>query len=93
MPTLVIKSVPSKLHARLKRTAAAHRRSLTQETMHLLEKALEAEESAAAMVPRKGPPYWAQRPLTPAYAAALAVGAFVDGQDSAVTISAGRDER
>ena len=93
MPTLVIKSVPESLHRRLKRTAAAHRRSVTQETMSLLEKALEAEEAAEAAAPRPGPSYWGQRPLVPAYAAALASGAFADGQDSTAAISAERDER
>lgn len=93
MPTLVIKSVPAKLHARLKRTAAAHRRSLTQETMHLLEMALAAEDAAPAPAPRTGPSYWATRRLQPAYAAALAAGAFADGHDSTAAISAARDER
>lgn len=93
MPTLVIKSVPAKLHARLKRTAAAHRRSITQETMHLLEQALAAEEAAPSTTPRTGPSYWGRRPLVPAYASALAAGAFADRQDSAASISAERDER
>jgi hypothetical protein len=93
MPTLVIKSVPAKLHARLKRTAAAHRRSVTQETMHLLEKALAAEEAAPAAAPRTGPSYWATRPLQPAYASALASGAFADGSDSTAAVSAERDAR
>lgn len=93
MPTLVIKSVPAKLHARLKRTAAAHRRSVTQETMHLLEKALDAEESAPANTPRQTPSYWDKRPLVPAYAAALAAGAFKGGRDSTDTVSDERDAR
>ncbi len=93
MPTLVIKSVPAKLHARLKRTAAAHRRSVTQETMVLLEKALAAEEAAPSPPPRSGPSYWATRPLQPAYASALAAGAFADGHDSTAAVSAERDER
>jgi plasmid stability protein len=101
MPTLVIKSVPAKLHSRLKRIAASHRRSLTQETMHLLEKALAAEDAALppaprteqAATPRVGPSYWATRPLQPAFAAALAAGAFSDGEDSTATVSAMRDER
>lgn len=93
VPTLVIKSVPAKLHARLKRTAAAHRRSLTQETIHLLEKALAAEEAAAAPAPRSGPSYWATRPLQPAYAAALAAGAFAAGTDSGAALSTERDEQ
>jgi len=93
MPTLVIKSVPAKLHSRLKRTAAAHRRSLTQETMHLLEKALDAEDSVPAATPRQTPSYWDKRPLVPAYAAALAAGAFAGGSDSTDAVSAERDAR
>ncbi len=93
MPTLVIKSVPAKLHTRLKRIAAAHRRSLTQETMHLLEKALAAEEATPAEAPRAGASYWGQRPLVPAYASALAAGAFTDAGDSTADVSAERDER
>ena len=93
MPTLVIKSVPTKLHARLKRIAASHRRSLTQETMHLLEKALLAEEAAPLTATRSGPSYWATRPLQPAFASALASGAFADAHDSTAAISAERDAR
>jgi plasmid stability protein len=43
MPTLTIKKLPAKLHARLKRQAAAHRRSLTQEAIQCLEKSLPGE--------------------------------------------------
>lgn len=85
--------MPESLHRLLKRTAAAHRHSVTQETIHLLEKALETEEAAEAAPPRQGPSYWGQRPLVPAYAAALASGAFADSQDSTAAISAERDER
>ena len=93
MPTLVIKSVPVALHKRLKRIAAAHRRSVTQETMHLLEKALAAEDAAPPSAPRSGPSYWATRPLQPAYASALAAGAFAGGSDSTAAVSDERDER
>lgn len=93
MPTLVIKSVPTKLHARLKRIAASHRRSLTQETIHVLEKALAAEEAAPIPSTRSGPSYWATRPLQPTFASALASGAFADTQDSTPAISAERDAR
>ena len=93
MPTLVIKSVPAKLHARLKRIAATHRRSLTQETLHLLEQALAAEESAPTSHRRTGPSYWATRPLQPAFASALAAGAFADALNSTAAVSAARDER
>ncbi len=93
MPTLVIKSVPAQLHARLKRTAANHRRSLTQETMHLLEAALDAQDSASSTAPRSAPSYWSTRPLQPAFAAAVASGAFSSTTDSAADVSADRDER
>jgi len=93
MPTLVIKSVSAGLHAQLKRTAAANRRSLTQETIHLLEKALASELSTAPAGLRPGQSYWDRRPLLPAFAAALAAGAFSSSQDSAVAISAERDAR
>lgn len=59
--------------------------------MHLLENALAAAEAAAAATPRQGPSYWGRRPLVPAYAKALASGAFTDGQDSTAAISAERD--
>ena len=61
--------------------------------MILLEKALAAEESAPAPAARSGPSYWATRPLQPAYAAALAAGAFADGKDSTASVSTERDER
>lgn len=93
MPTLVIKSVPDSLHRRLKKIAAAHRRSLTQETIHLIEKALTHEEAAAGTSVRQGASYWGRRPLVPSYAEALSSGAFNDGEDSTTGISAQRDER
>jgi plasmid stability protein len=40
MPTLTIKKLPAKIHARLKRQAAEHRRSLNQEAIECLEKSL-----------------------------------------------------
>ena len=47
MPALVIKSFPEELHAKLRQIAAAHRRSVTQETIYLLKTAIDAEEKAA----------------------------------------------
>ena len=61
--------------------------------MYLLKKALEAEEASFPAKLRKGYSYWGKRTLVPTYAAALAAGAFADGQDSAATISAERDGR
>jgi len=46
MPALVIKSFPETLHARLRQIAARHRRSVTQETIHLIELAISSEEKA-----------------------------------------------
>jgi uncharacterized protein (DUF427 family) len=37
MPTLVIKSFPEPLHAKLRQIAELHRRSVTQETIHWIE--------------------------------------------------------
>ena len=40
MPTLTIKKFPARLHARLKRQAAEHRRSMNSEAIECLEKVL-----------------------------------------------------
>ena len=40
MPTLTIKKLPARIHARLKRSAATHRRSINSEAIECLEKAL-----------------------------------------------------
>ena len=40
MPTLTIKKLPAKLHARLKQSAAEHRRSINSEAIECLERAL-----------------------------------------------------
>ena len=37
MPDLLIRNLPSELHERLKSAAAAHRRSVTQETIATIE--------------------------------------------------------
>ena len=37
MPDILIRNVPPELHARLKASAAAHRRSLTQEAIQIIE--------------------------------------------------------
>ncbi len=90
MPTLVIKSFPEDLHAKLKQLAGIHRRSVTQETIHLIETALSAPQ---------GPPppheesYWATRKLLPEWEAALNAGAFSGGTDSTEIISEERDAR
>ncbi len=94
MPALVIESFPEELHAKLKRTAAAHRRSVTQETIHLIETALASEESGAApLTPPSPVSYWANRKLLPEWDAALRAGAFSGGTDSTQIISEERDVR
>jgi plasmid stability protein len=92
MPALVIKSFPEDLHSKLRQYATAHRRSVTQETIHLLETAIAAAEkqSPAANI---GQSKWANRKLLPEYEAMLATGAFSDGTDSTQIISEERDAR
>ena len=92
MPALVIESFPEALHARLKQTAAAHQRSVTQETIHLLEAALAVEEKAAPAsdaVQSK----WANRKLLPEYEEMMKAGAFSSGTDSTIALSEERDAR
>ena len=89
MPTLVIKSFPQDLHSRLKKIASTHRRSVTQETIKLLEKALEQEESAIASP--HGVSKWATRTILPEYAAMEKSGAFRNGTDSTVSLSEERE--
>lgn len=91
MPALVIKSMPAALHARLKQTAAAHRRSLTQETIILLERALEKETSQPQEALRTN--FWTQRKLLPGFEALLKSGEFLGGTDSAAMISEERSSR
>ncbi len=86
MAALIIEPFPDTLHARLQQTAAAHHRTITQETIHLIEKAL-ADEPA----PAKG--YWGEHTLLPEYKAALKAGAFSGGTDSTIAISEERDAR
>ena len=52
MPALVIKECPPELHAKLKQEAAKNRRSMTQQTIILLEQALSLETQP----PSKEPP-------------------------------------
>lgn len=47
MPGLLIRDLPDRLHRKLKERAAAHRRSMNQEALEILEAALEE---------RAGPP-------------------------------------
>lgn len=92
MPTLVIKSFPEPLHAKLKEIAATHRRSVTQETIYLLESAI-AEEEKMSMSKDNSPSKWANRTVLPEYEAMMAAGAFQGGTDSTQSISEERDAR
>lgn len=96
MPALVIKSFPAELHAKLRKIAAAHRRSVTQETIHLLETAIVAEEKtppAASNGPSASASYWANRKLLPEYEAALKAGALTSDSDCTIGLSEERDAR
>lgn len=93
MPALVIKSFPEDLHAKLRQIAASHRRSVTQETIHLLEKAISTEEQTPPASGGSGASYWANRKLLPAYEEMLKTGAFSGGTDSTQIISEERDAR
>ena len=92
MPALVIKSFPEDLHARLRQIAASHRRSVTQETIHLIEKAISLEESAAQSR-ISGQSKWANRKLLPEYEALLNSGALTSNVDSTIGLSEERDAR
>ena len=92
MPALVIKSFPEDLHVKLKEIAASHRRSVTQETIHLIEKALLDEESAASQ-PTGASSKWANRELLPEYAEMIKTDAFIGGTESTQSISEERDAR
>ena len=92
MPALVIKSFPEELHAKLRQIAAAHRRSVTQETIHLLETAIAEEEKAVSPAPATQSK-WANRKLLPDYEALLKSGALTSGVDSTIGLSEERDAR
>lgn len=92
MPALVIKSFPEDLHARLRQIAASHRRSVTHETIHLLEKAISTEENAA-QVSNSGQSKWANRKLLPEYEALLNSDALTSNVDSTIGLSEERDAR
>ena len=91
MPALVIKSFPEDLHARLRQIAAAHRRSVTQETIHLIEKAISTEEKALPASSSQSK--WANRKLLPEYEAMLNSGALTSDVDSTIGLSQERDAR
>ena len=90
MPALVIKSFPEELHAQLRQIAASHRRSVTQETIHLIELAISIEKNVPPPVDA-GLSKWANRELLPRYKAMLKTGAFSGGTDSSIALSEERD--
>jgi len=92
MSALVIDSVPDTLHARLQQLAVAHQRSVSQEAVHQLERALANEEPETSPAPAAAS-YWANRKLLPEYESALRAGAFSSGTDSSTAISEERDAR
>ena len=92
MPDLVIKSFPEELHAKLRQRAAAHRRSVSEEAIHLLGTALTVEKQTPADTPATQSK-WANRKLLPEFEAALKAGAFSGGTDSTQIISEERDAR
>lgn len=61
MPDILIRNVPPELHARLKASAAAHRRSLTQEAIQLIENNLLPKPSPSRPLPK---PFQLRRPTT-----------------------------
>jgi plasmid stability protein len=91
MPALVIESFPEALHAKLLQIAAAHQRSVPQETIHLIELAISSEEQKPAATPTQS--YWANRKLLPEFEAALKAGAFSGGTDSTQIITEERNTR
>ncbi len=61
MPDLLIRNVPPELHARLKAAASAHRRSLTQEAIQIMENNLLPAPPPPRPLPR---PIQLRRPTT-----------------------------
>jgi len=91
MATLVIKSFPDELHELLKTSAAENRRSVTQETIHLLETVLQG--NAPVVRESSAPSYWATRKLLPEFEEILQSGKFRNDSDSTEFISEERDAR
>lgn len=63
MPDLLIRNLPPELHARLKASAASHRRSLTQEAILIVEKGLAAGNTESFPKPLPEP-FQLKRPTT-----------------------------
>jgi len=92
MPALVIKPFPAALHTKLRRIAAEHRRSVTQETIHLLEMAISAADRSTPAA-ADGQPKWAKRKLLPEYEMLLNSGALTSTVDSTIGLSEERNAR
>ena len=63
MPDLLIRNLPAALPARLKAAAVKHRRSVTQETIAIIDEKLGAED-VTAIPPRLPEPIQLRRPTT-----------------------------
>ena len=64
MPSVLIKDIPKELHRQLQRRAKQNRRSMNQETIHLLEAAVSGKTARLAELP---PPLPTRRKLTDAW--------------------------
>lgn len=79
--------IPEPLYQRAKFRCVETRQTLRD----LVVASLQNELTASDQLTR--PPYWSQRKLRPAYAEALARGAFAGGTDSTLIVSEERDSR
>ncbi|MCX6880544.1 MAG: hypothetical protein NTW21_43075 [Verrucomicrobia bacterium] len=61
MPDILIRNLPPALHARLKSAAASHRRSVTQETIAIIDEKLGGMQAVAPRLPE---PIKLRRPTT-----------------------------
>ena len=100
MSTLVIKSIPKEIHQFLKESARAHRRSLTQEVITILEQLMTVPKKEEPMPVKKTLTaeqiklltMSGRRKLVPGYLELFQSGAFAGGTDSSVMISEDRDQ-
>jgi plasmid stability protein len=51
MPTLIVENVPMEIYERLQERAAGQKRSLAEETLHLLQQALQEQDHLSARSP------------------------------------------
>jgi len=64
MPSVLLKDVPKKLHQQLRARAGRNRRSMQQEALYLLERAIGEDAGEPETLP---PPMPTRRPLTNAW--------------------------